>query len=75
MCSNCIDNLARNGHKLRVPARVSLQVGTRPTVAGLERHAVKFGPAQVAETAAEYGLTVSLAGAVEPRRPRRRRRA
>jgi hypothetical protein len=31
-----------------------------PTVASLERHAKRFGPSQVAETAAEWGLSVSL---------------
>ena len=73
MCPNCQDNLRRNGHKLRVPRRHALLLGPRPTVADLERHARRFGPAQVSETAAQYGLTVSLEGAVEPKRRRRRR--
>lgn len=66
ICGNCPECLARTNALLHVP-RTSLLPG-RPTVAALERHARKFGPAQVAETAAEHGLSV----AVERDAPRRR---
>lgn len=45
----------------------------RPTAAGIERHAMKFGAEQVAETAAEYGLSVAIVDAKEIKRVRRRR--
>lgn len=60
MCSECLANLRRNAHKLRVPRGRSLLLEPRPTAAGLERHARRFGPAQVPETAAQYGLTVAV---------------
>lgn len=42
--------------------------GPRPTSAQLERHATRFGPEQVAETAAELGLSVTVE---RPRAPRK----
>lgn len=60
MCANCEENLARNAAKLRVPPRRSVMPGPPPTAAGLERHARRFGPAQVAETAAQYGVSVAI---------------
>lgn len=73
MCAECQANLRRNAAKLRVSRGASLLLDPRPTAAGLEKHALRFGPSQVAETAAEYGLQVDVAGAVEPKRRRRRR--
>lgn len=67
ICGDCGPCLAATARLLRVPRSV-LMPGPRPTVAGLERHARKFGPAMVAETAADYGLSVAV------ERPKARRR-
>lgn len=66
VCGECPACLSITLRILRRPC-----TGTRssalppPTVEGLERHAARFGPDQVAETAAEYGLAVNV------ERPRR----
>lgn len=45
--------------------------GPRPTAAGLERHAARYGPEQVPEVAAEYGLSVAITRAkAQPKRTR-----
>ena len=59
MCSECLANLQRHAVRLR-PGGHPPPPGRNPTAADLERHAQKFGPGQVAETAAEYGLEVSV---------------
>jgi hypothetical protein len=60
MCPNCQDNLRRNAAKVTTPRGRALLAGCPPpTVAGLERHARRFGPARVPETAAQLGLTAS----------------
>jgi hypothetical protein len=42
-----------------------------PTAAALERHARRFGPDQVPETAAEYGVSVAITRAkAAPRKAR-----
>lgn len=46
----------------------------KPTAEALEKHAARFGPEGVVETALEHGLTVDVSGAKTPTRPRRRRR-
>lgn len=38
----------------------SLLPGPAPTAAELEKHAARFGPEQVAETAAEYGISIAI---------------
>lgn len=60
MCGNCRDNLRANAAKLRVSRGASAMPGPAPTAAGLEAHARRYGPAQVAETAAQYGLSVTV---------------
>lgn len=60
ICGNCPDCLECTRALTRVPPRRAILPGERPTAAGLERHARKFGPEQVAETAAEYGLSVAI---------------
>lgn len=77
LCGNCPRCLGTT-NRLCTPRRTSR--GTAPTAAGLERHARKFGPAQVAETAAEYGVSVMVERAKpgltpEQRKARRRRRS
>ena len=72
-CGVCAPRVRRF---LRVPRarRVDLPGACPPTAAALERHARKFGPAGVAEVAAEFGLTVDLGNARRiERRPTRRR--
>jgi hypothetical protein len=49
----------------------ALLPGPRPTAAGLEKHAQRFGPEQVAEVAAEYGVSVAITRAkAGPKRAR-----
>lgn len=60
MCGNCRDNLRAHGWKLRPARQAGTLLEPRPTAAGLERHARRFGPAQVAETASQYGLAVAI---------------
>lgn len=50
--------------------RGTLLPGAPPTAAALERHAARFGPAGVAETASEYGLSVSVGRAKRKRKVR-----
>jgi hypothetical protein len=69
ICGNCDSCLARTRALLRVPPRRALLPGPRPTAAGLERHARKYGPEQVAETAAEYGVSIAI------ERPKRERKS
>src|SRR5689334_2598021 len=57
MCSECLANLRRHGVTLSAPAP---RPTAAPTAEALERHARKFGPALVAETAQEFGLTVDV---------------
>lgn len=38
----------------------TLLPGDKPTAAALEKHATRFGPEQVAETAAEYGVSIAI---------------
>lgn len=56
--------VARGAHARFLVALASgggpLPPGPAPTAAGLERHARRFGPAQVAETAAQYGLSIAI---------------
>ena len=68
-CSHCQHRQARLLARLCVSPR-TVVVGERPTTAGLEKHARRFGRAFVAETAAELGIAVTLA----PPEPRRRTR-
>lgn len=73
-CGVCV---ARMRRILRVPraAHVDLPGATAPTAAALERHAAKFGPAQVAETAVQFGLVVDLKDArPDPHRAKRGKR-
>jgi len=74
-CGVCVARMRRILSVARAP-RVDLPGATAPTAAALERHARKFGRAQVAETAAEFGLTVNLGDAkvMEPRAKRGKRR-
>lgn len=51
--------------------RDTLLPGPRPTARQLERHAEKFGPEGVAETAAELGISVTVARPVRVAGPRR----
>lgn len=53
--------LVRAGSRCLLP-------GPAPSAAQLERHARRFGPAQVAETAAEFGVSVAIERAT--RKPR-----
>lgn len=56
---------------VRAGGRRAVLPGTAPTAAQLERHATRFGPEQVAETAAEYGVSVAITRAkAAPRRAR-----
>jgi hypothetical protein len=52
-----------------VPAGVAPCLGPTPTRAALEKHAARFGPDQVAETAAELGVDVEVAPRARTRRP------
>jgi hypothetical protein len=52
----------------RVGRGVSSLPGPRPTAARLERHAERFGPEQVMETAAELGIQVVIQRARQVRR-------
>lgn len=56
----CPDCLGRTHALLREPRGDVLLPGARPTAAGLERHALRFGPGMVAETAAQYGIAVAV---------------
>lgn len=69
ICGNCPTCLQRTNALLRVPARTATMPGPKPTAAALERHAQRFGPEQVAETATQYGLSVAI------ERPKARRKA
>lgn len=69
MCSECLANLQRHALTFRAPARK--QTTPAPTAEALERHARKFGPTLVAETAAEFGLEVDVPGAPQKKRVRR----
>lgn len=67
-CPACQHGHGRRVMRLARPTRKpGLRVGPRPTGAALERHAAKYGPEQVAETAAEWGLAVAIS------RPKARR--
>lgn len=68
ICGACPDCLESTRALLRVPPAPVLLPGPRPTAAGLEKHATRFGPEQVAETAAEYGLSVAIERAKAPRK-------
>ena len=59
LCGDCPPCLAYTSDVLRVPPS-PVTVGPLPTVAGLQKHAERFGPELVAETAAQYGLTVEV---------------
>ena len=51
--------------------RRSLLPGAAPTAAALEKHAARFGPEQVPETASEYGISIAITRAkAKPRRAR-----
>lgn len=69
-CEECQEEQAR---LLAAPPKKSKAKTKAPTAEDLERHAARFGPEGVAETAEAYGLTVDLSEAKPPRRPRRRR--
>jgi hypothetical protein len=71
ICGNCRPCLGATHRLLRVPPRRTLLPGSRPTAAALEKHAARFGPDQVTETAAEYGLSVVIQRAKAPRRASR----
>ena len=66
LCSACPTCQAVTRELLRLPAPRATGAAPRPTRAGLERHAKRYGPELVPETAAEYGITVSV------ERPRRK---
>lgn len=71
MCGECRENRRRNRAKLRPPARkATAAIGPRPTAAGLERHAGRFGPEQVGETAAQFGLSVAISRATRKSKAR-----
>lgn len=75
MCGDCPTCRARIAEKLKggAPRRKPC---AKLTAEQLERHAKKYGPEGVAETAAELGVDgVDLSEARPPRRPRLRRRS
>jgi Zn-dependent alcohol dehydrogenase len=79
LCGSCPRCLTLTNRVCTPPRRRSTR-GPVPSAAGLEKHARKFGPAQVAETAAEYGVSVMVERAKpgltgEQRKARRRRRS
>jgi hypothetical protein len=53
---------------VRTRRKTGLLLEPRPTAVGLERHAARFGPEQVAETAAEYGIAVAVERPVAARK-------
>lgn len=60
-CGNCPPCMERLAALLTTPARDVVAFDFRPpTKAELQKHAEKFGPLMVPETAAEYGLTVKV---------------
>lgn len=74
-CGSCPRCLSRT-NRVCSPRRKAR--GPAPSAAALERHAARFGPAQVAETAAEFGVSVMIERArpgltPEQRKARRRR--
>lgn len=68
ICGDCPDCLAKTHRLLRLRRGPSLLPGPRPTAAQLERHAARFGPAMVAETAAELGIEVVVERERKPRK-------
>jgi hypothetical protein len=68
MCSECLANLQRHALTFRAPTPRSTTPA--PTAEALERHARRFGPALVTETAAEFGLEVEVPGAPQKKRVR-----
>lgn len=60
ICGACGPCLAITLRKLRTARPPRVMPGAAPTAARLERHAARFGPEQVAETAAEYGVSVAI---------------
>jgi hypothetical protein len=74
-CGECPTCLERTNSLLRAPARRASRALPPPTADELLRHAEKFGPELVNETAAEHGLDVKVkAEDWKARRDRRRRR-
>lgn len=70
-CELCQHEAAQRLARMARAGVVVILRGTdRPTAAALEKHAKKYGPAQVPETAAELGLGVT----VEPAKPKARTR-
>lgn len=67
LCGNCPACLEATRQLLGAPARPCLQERRAPTAAELERHAKRFGPAGVAETAAELGVDVQVERAARKR--------
>lgn len=59
-CGSCVTCLTATNRLIAPPRSTSLLPGPAPTAAGLEKHARKYGPAQVAETAAEFGVSVAV---------------
>jgi hypothetical protein len=60
ICGDCPDCRAATARLLRVPPGAVPCLGPTPTKTQLERHARRFGPDQVAETAAELGVDVEV---------------
>lgn len=60
VCGDCPVCLARTHALLREPRGGVLLPGPAPTAAGLNRHAERFGPGMVAETADQYGIVVKV---------------
>lgn len=71
-CAACLEATRRELDEA-APCRVLAPLGERPTTEALEKHARRFGPEGVVETALEFGLDVDVSAA-PVRRPRRRRR-
>lgn len=68
-CGSCPACLEATRQLLEAPPRECLQARRAPTAAELERHARRFGPEGVEQTATELGVKVAVA------RPTRRRTA
>lgn len=56
----CVSRMAHSRFLTRLCRTAGSRAWPRPTTAQLERHARRFGPEQVAETAAEHGLVVTV---------------
>lgn len=74
-CGECLPCLERTHSLLRSRPVVRTRTLAAPTKAELLKHAEKFGPGLVNETAAEYGLDVKVKAEdwVAKRRRKRRR--